>query len=42
LRDRVGDGYFVAGKREHLRDAVTHEAGTDDGNARFGHSQPAV
>jgi hypothetical protein len=32
----------MAGKRKNLRDAVTHEAGADNGNTCFGHSQPAV
>ena len=35
LRERIGDGDVVAGDREHLRDAVAHEAGADDGNARL-------
>ena len=44
-RDRVGDRHVVAGEREHLRDAVAHQAGADDGDACFvdlGHAQPAV
>ena len=40
---RVGDGDVVAGEREHLRDAVAHQAGADDGDARFAAMrQPAV
>ena len=36
LRERIGDGHVVTGKREYLRDAVAHEAGADDGNAGLG------
>ena len=32
---RVGDRHLVAGEREHLRNAVAHEAGADDSDARF-------
>jgi hypothetical protein len=32
LLERVGDGHVMAGEREHLRDAVAHEAGADDGD----------
>ena len=32
----------VARDREHLRDAVAHQAGADDGDAGFRHAQPAV
>ena len=39
---RVGDLHLVAGQRENLRDAVAHQAGADDGDARFRHAQPAV
>ena len=36
---RIRDGDVMAGQREHLRDAVAHEAGADDGDARFrGHA----
>ena len=35
--DRVGDGDVMAGKREHLRDAVAHQAGADDRDFRLGH-----
>ena len=41
--DRVIDGDVVTREREHLRNAVPHEAGTDDGDARFRHApHPAV
>ena len=40
---RIGDGDVVAGEREHLRDAVAHQARADDGDARLrAMSQPAV
>ncbi len=39
---RVGDLHLVAGQRENLRDAVAHQAGADDGDARLCHYQPAV
>ena len=43
LRHRIGDRHLMAGGGENLRDAVAHEAGADDGNARFRrHVQPAV
>ena len=32
---RIRDGDVMAGEREHLRDAVAHEARADDGDARF-------
>jgi hypothetical protein len=32
----------VACEREHLGDAVAHETGTDDGDARLRHRYPAV
>jgi hypothetical protein len=32
----------VAGHREHLRDAVAHQARADHCDAGFGHAQPAV
>ena len=32
-RDGIRDRHVMTGKRENLRNAVTHEAGTDDGNA---------
>jgi hypothetical protein len=32
----------VAGEREHLGDAVAHQPGADDGDARLRHSHPAV
>jgi hypothetical protein len=32
----------MTGEREDLRDAVAHQAGADDGDARFTHDQPAV
>ena len=35
---RIRDGDVVAGEREHLRDAVAHQAGADDGDARFASS----
>ena len=38
----VGDGDVVAGDREHLRDAVAHQARADHCDAGFGHDQPAV
>ena len=41
-RKGVIDGDVMAGEREHLRDAVAHQAGADDGDARFAHVQPAV
>ena len=34
---RIGDGDVMAGQREHLRDAVAHQAGTDHGDLGFGH-----
>ena len=41
--DRVVDRDLMAGEREHLRDAVTHQAGADDRDARLlRHDQPAV
>ena len=43
LHHRVGDRHVVAGEREHLRDAVAHQAGADDGDARLSPCcQPAV
>ena len=42
LHHRVGDLHLVAGQRKNLRDAVAHQAGADDGDARFCHRQPAV
>ena len=42
LRDRVGDRHVVTGEREHLRNAVAHQPGADNGDARFCHRQPAV
>jgi hypothetical protein len=37
------DAHVVTGERENLRDAMSHETGTDDGNARFRrHLHPAV
>ena len=42
-RNRVGDRHLMAGKRKHLRDAVAHEAGADDGDTRLlAIGQPAV
>ena len=38
---RVGDRDVVAGEREHLRDAVAHQAGADDGDARLRRHQSA-
>jgi hypothetical protein len=32
----------MAGEREHLGDAVAHQAGADHRNTRFRHCQPAV
>jgi hypothetical protein len=32
----------MARQCEYLRNAVAHQAGTDHGNARFGHRYPAV
>ena len=37
LRERVGDGHVMAGEREHLRDAVAHEAGADDSDFCVAH-----
>ena len=34
------DRHVVAGEREHLRDAVAHQAGADDGDARFRSCSP--
>ena len=39
---RIGDGHVMGGEREHLRDAVTHQAGTNDRDAGSRHAQPAV
>src|SRR6266849_8976959 len=33
----VRNGDVMAGEPEHLGDAVAHEPGADDGNARLGH-----
>ena len=41
-RDGVIDRHVMAGEREHLGDAVAHQAGADDGDARFRHGHPAV
>ena len=38
----VGDGHVMAGDREHLRDAVAHQARADHCDAGLGHAQPAV
>ena len=39
----IVDAHIVTGERKYLRDAVSHEAGANDGNARFcRHGQPAV
>ena len=34
-RNQIVDGDVMAGEREHLGDAVPHQAGTDDGDARL-------
>ena len=41
-RNAVGDGHVMAGDREHLRDAVAHQARADHCDAGFRHAQPAV
>ena len=41
-REGIGDRHVMAAEREHLRDAVAHEAGADDGDARFGHANTFV
>jgi hypothetical protein len=41
-RKGVVDRDLMTGEREDLRDAVAHQAGADDGDARFTHDQPAV
>jgi hypothetical protein len=41
-RNRIVDRDVVAGECEHLGDAVAHEPGADDGDARLCHRQPAV
>ena len=38
-RDAVGDGHVMAGDREHLRDAVAHQARANDCDAGFRHAQ---
>jgi hypothetical protein len=42
LHHRIGDLHLMAGQRKNLRDAVAHQAGADDGDARLCHCQPAV
>ena len=37
-RVRIRDGDVMAGEREHLRDAMAHQPGADDGDFGFGHS----
>ena len=41
-RDAVGDGHVMTRDREHLRDAVAHQARANDCDAGLRHAQPAV
>ncbi len=42
FHDRVGDGHFVTGKGEDLRDAMAHQPGADHGDFCFAHDTTLV